>query len=278
MSYSYDDIADWYDIWYEGHYKSDKPFSDILLLIDQYMPLTEEVKILDCACGTGNPYIALKKKGFDVVACDASRKMLAKAVENTNQEMVDPSGIIKPPIQWNRLGATFGHGAFGLVLCIGNSLCHEPSAEDGVLIALRNMYAVLREGGLCVIDTKKYNEKKEELYFERDTGMLKKRESRSYGERSITDSTLMAKFDTDTEYEYDSSGNAIREIIKLAISIKDEEGRCVKLERYDIPFYPLPVDDLCHWMEMAKFEVLQRVCDSSWYDVVIGTKRPNLGS
>jgi len=272
MSYFYDDIADWYDIWYDGHHRSEKPISDILALIDRHMPPVEQVKVLDCACGTGNPYIALKKMGYDVIACDASQKMLAKTAENSEREAVDPLGIMESPVQWNELAATFGHGSFDLVLCTGNSLCHEPPGKDGVLSALQNMHAVLREDGLCVIDTKKYNKQKEELYFQRATGTLQRRTNRSYGKRSIPNSSFVAEFDTDAKYEYDPSGNVIKETIRLAISIEDEGGRCVKVEKYDIPFYPLPLDDLCHWMEMTRFKIMQKTYDNSWYDLVIGSK------
>jgi len=157
MLYCYDDIAKWYDIWFEGYYRSEEPANIISALIAKHLPgrSREEIMILDCACGTGNPYISMRRNGFNLFGCDGSIEMIKRAIDNSEREGVDSAGIVQCPVQWSDLFTEFGKGAFDAVICTGNSLFHEPPANDGIVAALEGVLQILKDDGICIIDTKR---------------------------------------------------------------------------------------------------------------------------
>lgn len=272
----YDELAKWYDIWFEGYYNLDEPANTISALIGKYQHIPpEEINVLDCACGTGNPYIALKKRGFIVVGSDGSREMLAKAIQNAEKEEVDSSGIKSYPILWSNLISEFGNDVFDVVLCTGNAFCHELPTDDGILNALSNIVGVLKNGGICIVDTKKYNEKREELNWDRSTRTWIKRKQRPYEPRAIFESSRIVEFDSGLEYEYDDFGQAKRAVIKLMVSISNGEN-VINVEKYNIPFYPLPEQELSVWMNKVGFKVVEKVESYDGYDnydVLVGLKQ-----
>lgn len=280
--YSYDNIADWYDIWFEGYYKSEEPANAISALIEKYRPsaVRKEMKILDCACGTGNPYIAMRRKGFDLVACDGSVEMIKRAIGNSEREGVDSSGIIKHPVRWDKLLTEFGARTFDIVISTGNSLFHEPPTNDGVIAALSNMFQILSDDGICIIDTKKYNEMREEINWDGDNGIWIKRTRRYYGIRTIPSSSDFVELTSELEYEYDNYGKATRGVIGITMSMKDSAG-VKKVERCDVPFFPLPAGELSGWMNMVGFGFVEKIDGYEddglggydVYDLLVGVKK-----
>lgn len=104
--------------------------------------------VLDCACGPGRHVIQFAKAGLMAHGLDLSPDMIRQAQANARQEGVKPrfqigsftnlAELYDPPEQ------------FDAVVCLGNSLTLAPS-DEGVAVALLQMQAVLRPGGVCVL-------------------------------------------------------------------------------------------------------------------------------
>ncbi|MEB3273859.1 MAG: class I SAM-dependent methyltransferase [Prochlorothrix sp.] len=109
-------------------------------------------KVLDVATGTGFHSIRLLEAGFDVVSCDGSANMLAKAFENARKH-----GHLMRTVQadWRFLNRDI-HGHYDAVICLGNSFTHL-FAEKDRRKALAEFYAALRHDGLLVLDQRNYD-------------------------------------------------------------------------------------------------------------------------
>jgi SAM-dependent methyltransferase len=120
-------------------------------------------------------------------------------------------GVEPPPVTcctWHELPSPFPAGHFDVLLCIGNSISHLPPTRDGVETALRNFLALLKPGGLCFIDTKKYNSRFEELNFNKDRTNLEVRWYRADdhpappGGGKPRRFHYMSEYDLDAEHRY----------------------------------------------------------------------------
>jgi len=105
---------------------------------------------------------------------------------------------------------------------------------------------------------KRYNEVGEEISWDKDSCAWVKRTWRHYGNRKIPNSPCIVDFSSELEYEYDVYGKAKRGIIKLVVSTEGRTG-VKRVERYDVPFYPLPAGELSAWMNRIGFEVVEKV-------------------
>ncbi|MFH1085207.1 MAG: class I SAM-dependent methyltransferase [Chloroflexota bacterium] len=112
-------------------------------------------RVLDVACGTGQHALALARAGYAVTAADLSGAMVARARANAAAAQV--------PLDVRQLG--FGELAHGLgaqaalfdaILCLGNSLPHVLT-EDNLLATLSDMAAVLRPGGLLILQQRNWD-------------------------------------------------------------------------------------------------------------------------
>lgn len=105
--------------------------------------------MLDAACGIGLDAVWLSRYGFDVTAGDGSAAMVAEA-----RRRVRDAGLAVPihRVEWSELPEHFAGREFDVVLCTGNSIAHAADA-DAMVAALRAFGAVVRPGGLVVLDT-----------------------------------------------------------------------------------------------------------------------------
>lgn len=124
----------------------------------QEMPFLQSVlveqgarSILDTACGTGWHAIALAQRGYEVVGCDASSEMIARARANAVQEGVQVSFICTSFSELNKLS-----GKFDAVLCLGNSLPHLLTKRE-LENALRQMRSRLNPGGVLILQNLNYD-------------------------------------------------------------------------------------------------------------------------
>jgi SAM-dependent methyltransferase len=105
--------------------------------------------VLDCACGTGPHLAMLARKGYKVTGSDSSEAMLAGA-----RRRLDAAGIEAELVRsyWNQLPRVLDR-KFDAVICIGNSL---PLAggDDQVAEAIHNMYEMVSDGGVLVIQNR----------------------------------------------------------------------------------------------------------------------------
>jgi glycine/sarcosine N-methyltransferase len=114
--------------------------------------------VLDSACGIGVDALALVRRGFTVTACDASASMVAQARRRAQAAGLD---IDARQSRWQDLPLR-APGPFDLILCLGNAIVHA-SAKPDMIASLQGLKAVLRPGGVLVIDSRNW----EQLYAAR---------------------------------------------------------------------------------------------------------------
>jgi glycine/sarcosine N-methyltransferase len=103
--------------------------------------------VLDCACGTGSDLILFNSFGCDVHGADLSEAMLAQAREKLSDANLS---IPIKKADFRDLAEHFKSN-FDAVVCLSNAI-NEPLQDDKTLRALRNMRAILRDGGILVFD------------------------------------------------------------------------------------------------------------------------------
>jgi SAM-dependent methyltransferase len=133
-----------------------------------------EVKsVLDAACGTGGHAIEFARWGLRAAGADLSPRMLELARLKARMAELDVSFV------WASFADLPQHftADFDAVLCIGNSLPHVLT-EDELDAALRGMGAVLRPGGVLVVQNLNYDRRWRERprFFALDSGWLEGRE------------------------------------------------------------------------------------------------------
>lgn len=129
---------------------------------EHYGGLLSEVRarsaILDCACGAGFDAMALAEAGYQVAASDGSAGMVEHA-----RASIAAAGLDIPVTccTWEKLPVHYGP-EFDAVLCLGNSIAHCADAA-AMADAFAGMRAVLRPGGLLVVESRDW----EQLHAER---------------------------------------------------------------------------------------------------------------
>lgn len=109
-------------------------------------------RVLDAACGTGRHVLALRERGYLADGADLSAEMIARARAHAKN-------VVPQATFWV---AGFGElatcvaGPYDALLCLGNSLPHLLEA-DAVQRALNDFAAVLRPGGLLIIQNRNYD-------------------------------------------------------------------------------------------------------------------------
>lgn len=143
----YDALASDYDrfVNWEGRLAHELPFFDRLFQTHRVR------RVLDAACGTGHHAIALAEKGYQVMGTDLSTEMIEQARQNAEEAGVDMTFAVTGLGNLAALDETFD-----AAICLGNSLPHllSPSALDK---SLRDFAAVLRPGGLLVIQNRNFD-------------------------------------------------------------------------------------------------------------------------
>ena len=112
-------------------------------------------RVLDIACGTGYHTITLSQAGFDVTGADGSPPMVAKSRENARALGLEQVRIVEA--EWSDLGRVFPEeGQFDAAICLGNAFTHL-FEESERLHLLNQLYFLLRDGGIAVIDQRNYD-------------------------------------------------------------------------------------------------------------------------
>jgi glycine/sarcosine N-methyltransferase len=108
--------------------------------------------VLDAACGTGRHAAAFARLGYEASGADVSPVMVERARAHAAERGVRAEFRAAG---FGELSRAFP-GPFGAVTCVGNSLPH--LLDDGLLrAALADMRAVLRPGGVLVIQNRNYD-------------------------------------------------------------------------------------------------------------------------
>jgi ubiquinone/menaquinone biosynthesis C-methylase UbiE len=103
--------------------------------------------VLDCACGTGTDLVMFHSLGCNVFGSDLSDAMLGQARKKLKETGLNP--VLKKA-DFRELEKNFKR-QFDAVVCLTNSI-NEVLEESEVVRALRSMQAVLRPGGILVLD------------------------------------------------------------------------------------------------------------------------------
>lgn len=123
-------------------------------------------RVLDAACGTGFHLALLADRGFELSGSDGAPAMIEKARVNL------AARNLQMPLEvcdWRTLSQKMDSG-FDAVLCLGDSFAHLLSS-DMQLTVLRQFAAVLKPGGIVVIDHRNYDRVVEAgTYIERPSG------------------------------------------------------------------------------------------------------------
>lgn len=114
----------------------------------------DAAKVLDIACGTGFHTVMLSRDGFDVVGADGSAEMVRKAQENAERAGVPDLPVVEA--EWTTLSKTFPTQRFDAIICLGNAFTHLFDEADRKK-ALTEIYGLLNEDGVVVIDHRNYD-------------------------------------------------------------------------------------------------------------------------
>lgn len=139
----WDELIDW-----KGRYESEGGF------FPRILKRFGTKKVLDIACGTGFHTVTLSKDGFDVAGADGSANMLDKAAENAKRFNV--KGVRLVEADWLELTKAFSTEKFDAIICLGNAFTHLFAEEDRVK-ALGEIYKLLNDGGIAIIDQRNYD-------------------------------------------------------------------------------------------------------------------------
>ncbi|MHB1414795.1 MAG: class I SAM-dependent methyltransferase [Chloroflexota bacterium] len=140
FSVEYDAMVSW-----PGRLKREAP------LLEESLREVQAKRVLDVGSGTGWHAIHLARQGFEVVGVDPSLEMVRRAEANAK----GVSGVRFVQAGLGSLRKAVGDGFDG-VLCLGNTLPHILT-QDGLLQSLQDMAAVLRPGGVLVLQQLNYD-------------------------------------------------------------------------------------------------------------------------
>jgi len=295
---NYDLIAEWYDHWYKGHWMAKEPFKTIESIgRHEYRNVFHnekgKIRVLDCACGSGNSYIAFHEAGYEVFGTDGSKEMLIKARENCKKIDVDHRHLIEHPINWKDLNAykkflagCINNGGFDVIVNTSNSFCHIPPTTDYMSLALENYKALLKPGGLLFIDTKRFVQDtplkgddgrytnnpiyKELRFVDGEWKLRTERDDKQY----IPELGGWIHFHTCLHYDIDRSFGAA---LNRALIVLTVYGGTIFPRTFVIPYYPLPVNILEAFMHKAGFstKIFHATDDPETeyrYDLIVGQK------
>jgi SAM-dependent methyltransferase len=110
--------------------------------------------VLDIACGTGYHSVNLSLNGFQVTGSDGSAIMISKAKENSARLGLKNARLVEA--QWTSLSKAFPNEKFDAIVCLGNAFTHLFD-EDERRTALKEIYGLLNDGGVAVIDHRNYD-------------------------------------------------------------------------------------------------------------------------
>ena len=102
-------------------------------------------KILECACGTGNLTLPLRKMGYQITGIDASEAMLARAMEKARD-----AGLTIPFVRQD-MCALSAPGRAHAVLCTCDGVNYLTS-PDRARVFFAAAFAALRPGGALIFD------------------------------------------------------------------------------------------------------------------------------
>ena len=190
--------------------------------------------VLDAACGTGMHAITLANLGFAVSGADLFPEMIGRAKENAARAGVD---VRFEPAGFGSLETTFGSGKMDALLCLGNSLPHVEGAV-GLESAVRDFAAVLRSGGVLLLQSRNFDKVMQE----------KMRWMDPQAHREGANEWIFVRF-----YDFDPDGHIQFNILTLYREGSDGWQQTLRTTR----LYPVLRAELEHVLQQAGFKDIQ---------------------
>jgi SAM-dependent methyltransferase len=136
---AYEEFAAFYDDFVAGH--GNDEWTGMLLDVAHAAGL-RGTRLLDVACGTGESFVAMLERGFEVTACDVSPAMVAVARAKSRG---------RATVHEHDMRALPRMGRFDLVWSLGDALnyLHEPGELEAAFAGMR---ANLADDGVVVFD------------------------------------------------------------------------------------------------------------------------------
>ncbi|MCM5682663.1 class I SAM-dependent methyltransferase [Schlegelella sp. S2-27] len=249
MSRFYDDLAPLYHLIHEDWPASVRTQGEQLAsLIGTGWPGGR--RLLDVSCGIGTQAIGLALQGYDVTASDLSAGAVVRAREEAHRWGV---GLAVSACDMRRAHAHHG-GGFDVVLSCDNSLPHLLS-DDDILIALRQMFDCLVDGGGCVVSVRDYARETRGRHLVKPYGVRLEA-----GKRYL----LFQVWDFDGDDFYDFTFFFVEE---------DLASGAVATHAMRSRYYALSVERVCALMREAGFENVHRA-QTAFYQPVIAATKP----
>ncbi|MEX2598600.1 MAG: methyltransferase domain-containing protein [Dehalococcoidia bacterium] len=117
--------------------------------------------VLDIGCGTGFHTCDFARDGFDVTGADGAATMVEKARENA--ERLGLHQVEFHVAEWTSLTSVFPDEKFDAIVCLGNALTHLFEEKDRIK-TLTEVYSLLNDGGVAIIDHRNYDRILDEGY------------------------------------------------------------------------------------------------------------------
>lgn len=149
----YDELADDYHLNYVDWQGAVRRQGRTLALLIQEQVGKDARTVLDCSCGIGTQAIGLALEGFTVTGTDISPHSIDRAMHEAEAFHVDGDFAVA---DMRSVGEVVT-GEFDVVISCDNSLPHLLT-DDDIMLALANMHATLRPGGLLIIGIRDYDE------------------------------------------------------------------------------------------------------------------------
>jgi len=147
----YDKLAPYYDEFVPPHKMRTKRISSLVSYIREKLPGKNGLlRILELGCGTGSYAIPLARNGHIVTGVDISEKMRDVAIGKLNGSL--PQNLEYLTADWLTAMDRW-KAEYDCVLCIGNSLSHNPSESLHDLFA--GVFHVLKPGGIFIVNSRR---------------------------------------------------------------------------------------------------------------------------
>jgi SAM-dependent methyltransferase len=146
---------DWYKDWFNNKlylelykYRDEAEAKDIVNLIQRYIPLKTNSKVIDVCCGAGRNSLELAKRGYQVTGFDLSKFLINEAKKNL-QEVMEKSlkvrFLIKDMRKFNF------NGKYDIAVNIFTSFGYFDSDAENFKV-IKNVSNSVRKGGYFVFD------------------------------------------------------------------------------------------------------------------------------
>jgi SAM-dependent methyltransferase len=145
----------WYEKWFSNKYyleiyshRDEREARDIVNLIQRYVPLSNNDKVLDVCCGAGRHSLELARRGYDVAGFDLSSYLISQAKEslsNAKETNLHVEFTIKDMKDFS-----FGN-VFDMAINVFTSFGYFETDEDNFKV-FENVKKSLKQGGYFVFD------------------------------------------------------------------------------------------------------------------------------